>query len=162
MVCVVLAYGFSSFSTLQPERVKITLAFSQKKRAKCVSQYLQYCSRKRDEGNGRTPQDHLMPPLLWRSKPVFGRIPPHQSWISIISDLSHYPEVSWLNGWSAHRWCWRFWVQNTAYAWDFSKHLSRHPAVNGYLVLFRAGEGEDGEEEEWCQVGSLAASPAIN
>jgi len=25
-----------------------------------------------------------------------------------------------------------------------------HPAVNGYLTLFRAGEGEGGEEEEWC------------
>jgi len=24
-----------------------------------------------------------------------------------------------------------------------------HSAVNGYPVLFRAGEGEDGEEEEW-------------
>ena len=28
--------------------------------------------------------------------------------------------------------------------------LSVHPAVNGYLTLFGAGEGEGGEEEEWC------------
>ena len=43
-----------------------------------------------------------------------------------------------------------------------------HPAGNRYLTLFRAVEGEGGEEEEWChtpvtpssvQVGSLKANP---
>jgi len=28
--------------------------------------------------------------------------------------------------------------------------LSVHPAVNGYLTLFGAGEGVGSEEEEWC------------
>jgi len=32
--------------------------------------------------------------------------------------------------------------------WLFPKTLSFHPAANGYLALFRAGEGEGGEEEE--------------
>jgi len=31
----------------------------------------------------------------------------------------------------------------------FSKSLSVHPTWNGYLALFRAGEDEGGEEEEW-------------
>ena len=48
--------------------------------------------------------------------------------------------------------------------WMFQK-LSAHPAINGYLTLFRAGEGEGGDGEEWhphlrCQVSFLtAASP---
>jgi len=32
----------------------------------------------------------------------------------------------------------------------FTKTLSVHPALNEYPALFRAGEGEGNEEEEWC------------
>jgi len=52
----------------------------------------------------------------------------------------------------------------------FSTRLSVHLAGNGYLTLFRVGEGEGGEEEEWrpnsvtplpVRIGSLTAiSPA--
>jgi len=34
---------------------------------------------------------------------------------------------------------------NKACAWDFSITLSVHPAVKGYLTLFRAGECEDAD-----------------
>jgi len=37
----------------------------------------------------------------------------------------------------------------TACAWDISKTLSVYPAETGYPGLFRGGEGESGEEEEW-------------
>jgi len=30
-----------------------------------------------------------------------------------------------------------------------SKNLTAHPAANRYLILFRAGKGEGGAEEEW-------------
>ena len=40
-------------------------------------------------------------------------------------------------------------VQNTACARDLSKTISILAARNGYPALFRAGEGEGGEEEEW-------------
>jgi len=46
----------------------------------------------------------------------------------------------------------------TARDWYFSKALTVHPAVNGYPTLFRAGEGEGGEEEECCPI-SVAPSP---
>jgi len=36
-----------------------------------------------------------------------------------------------------------------SWAQDFSKTLSVHQAVNGYLALFGVGEGEGGETEEW-------------
>ena len=32
---------------------------------------------------------------------------------------------------------------------EMENHPSVHPAVNGYLTHFHAGEGEGGEEEEW-------------
>lgn len=32
---------------------------------------------------------------------------------------------------------------------DFSITLSVHQSVNGYLTLFRFGEGENCEEEDW-------------
>jgi len=55
----------------------------------------------------------------------------------------------------------------------FSKTLSVHPTVNGYLARFGPGEGEGGKEEEWhlfsvtplpVGVGSLTATSltAIN
>jgi len=36
------------------------------------------------------------------------------------------------------------------------KTFSVHPAVNGYMTLFRGGEGEGSEGEEWC---STAVTP---
>jgi len=43
----------------------------------------------------------------------------------------------------------------------FAINLSLHPAVNGYLALFRAGEGEGGEEEEWSPT-SVTSLPGIS
>jgi len=56
----------------------------------------------------------------------------------------------------AHHWSWSFWVQ-TVFATGFLKTL---PALseNGYPNLFRAGEGEGGEEEEWHPTPTTATS----
>jgi len=37
-----------------------------------------------------------------------------------------------------------------ACAWDISKILSVHTAVNWYITFYRPWEGESGEEVEWC------------
>jgi len=41
-----------------------------------------------------------------------------------------------------------------------SKTLSDHPTVNGYLTLSIAGEGEGGEEGEWCS-NSVTPLPVL-
>ena len=49
-----------------------------------------------------------------------------------------------------------------AQARDFSITFSVRSAVNGYLTLFRAGEGEGGEEEEWLPTAVTLLSVHTN
>jgi len=68
-----------------------------------------------------------------------------------------YP-IPWLCDQSAPQWCWRL---------GFKTQLV-HSAVNGYLTLFRAGEGEGGDEEKWrptsvtCGASWLSSSQFSN
>jgi len=54
-------------------------------------------------------------------------------------------------------------VQNTTWREIFHKKNTFfvHPAVNGCLALFRAGEDEGGEEEEWPPT-SVTPLPGIS
>jgi len=75
-----------------------------------------------------------------------------QCWLG----LNRLREVLWLSTWLERLpLVLKVPGSNTARAQDFSPILSVYQAINDYLTLFRAEEGEGGEEKEWWPPAQL-------